>query len=265
MARNDPMETLIDRLELPFNALGIDPYGISKKHLVQAARILAFLYRNYFRTRCSGTEHVPARGRAMLVGNHSGGIALDAAMVLASLLLEMEPPRLGQAMADKFLARLPISASWMQRTGQSIGLPEHALRLLEDDRLVLVFPEGARGTAKLFSERHSLVEFGTGFMRLAIRTRSPIVPFAVLGGGEAIPTIANLYGVGRALGVPYLPVTPWLLPLPLPVRLEIHYSPAMRFEGTGAEEDEVIAGHVDKVKARIAELIARGRAGRGAP
>lgn len=261
MARNDPVDRLVDRLELPFNALGTDSFGISKKHLVFFGRMLLFLYRSYFRVRCDGIEHVPRRGRAILVGNHSGGIALDAAMVIASLLCEMEPPRLGHAMADKFLSHFPFSAEWLQRTGQFTGLPEHALRLLEAERLVIVFPEGARGTAKLFPERHSLVEFGNGFMRVAMRAKAPLIPFAFIGGGEAIPTIANLYGLGRAVGVPYLPVTPWLLPLPLPVPLEVHYTAPMRFEGTGDEEDRVIDGYVAQVKERIAATIDAARGG----
>ena len=164
--------------------------------------------------RCSGIGHVPARGRAMLVGNHSGGIAIDAAMVIASSFLEMEPPRLAQGMAEKFINRLPFASVWTARCGQLTGLPEHAQRLLESERLLLVFPEGARGTAKLWKDRYSLVDFGSGFMRLALRTKSPIVPFAFLGGGDAIPTVTNLYKVGNLLGLPYLPVTPWLLPLP---------------------------------------------------
>jgi 1-acyl-sn-glycerol-3-phosphate acyltransferase len=45
----------------------------------------------------------------------------------------------------------------------------------------MVFPEGARGTAKLYKERHSLVRFGTGFIRLALETRCPIIPFAFDG------------------------------------------------------------------------------------
>ena len=62
----------------------------------------------------------------------------------------------------------------------------------------MVFPEGARGTAKLYKERHSLVEFGTGFMRLALKTNTPIIPFGFAGGGEAIPTVANAYALGDA-------------------------------------------------------------------
>lgn len=262
MARNDRIEDLVERLELPFNQYGVDPYGVSKKHLVVGGKMLAALYRHYFRVKCYGIEHVPRRGRGMLVGNHSGGIAVDGAMVLAALMLEMEPPRLAHAMAEKFLAAFPISATWTSRTGQFTGIPEHAVRLLEDDRLLLAFPEGARGTAKLYKERNSLVDFGTGFMRLALQTHSPIVPFAFIGGGDAIPTVANLYGLGRLLGVPYLPVTPWVVPAPLPVRLSVHFGEPMLFEGTGHEDDEVVVRYVEQVKERIAQLIEAGRAAR---
>src|SRR5438105_1469560 len=255
----DDIAARVDRLELPFDARGVDDYGVSKWHLTVLFRALSFLYRNYFNVRCSGIDHVPPRGRAMLVGNHSGGIALDAAMVIASCFLEMDPPRLAQAMADRFINRLPFASTWTSRCGQLTGLPEHAQRLLESDRLLLVFPEGARGTAKLWKERWSLVHFGTGFMRLALRTRSPIVPFAFIGGGDAIPTVSNLYKVGRLFGMPYLPVTPWLLPLPRPVRLEVHYGEPLHFTGTGSEEDDVVRGYVEQVKSSIAALIEKGR------
>jgi 1-acyl-sn-glycerol-3-phosphate acyltransferase len=255
----DDIAARVDRLELPFDARGVDDYGVSKWHLTVVFRALSVLYRNYFSMRCSGIEHVPPRGRGMLVGNHSGGIALDAAMVIASCFLEMEPPRLAQGMAERFINRFPFASTWASRCGQLTGLPEHAQRLLDSDRLLLVFPEGARGTAKLWKDRFSLVAFGSGFMRLALRTRSPIVPFAFLGGGDAIPTVTNLYKAGKLLGLPYLPVTPWLLPLPLPVSLSVHYGEPLRLEGTGREDDDTIQRHVGEVKERIAHLIERGR------
>ena len=262
MASTESAQALVDKLGLPFNSLGQDPYGISRDALVRGLQILGFLYQHYFAVHCQGLEHVPARGRGMLVGNHSGGYAVDGAMVLVSLALEKDPPRLAQGMAERFLVRLPFFSQWTARTGQFTGLPANAERLLEDERLLLVFPEGARGTAKLFSERDSLVDFGTGFMRLALKTKSPIIPFGFVGGGEAIPTVANLYRLGRMVGVPYIPVTPYLLPLPLPVRLDIVYGEPMHFEGTGAEDDEVVAGHVEQVKARIAALVQQGREAR---
>jgi 1-acyl-sn-glycerol-3-phosphate acyltransferase len=257
---DDDIAARVDRLELGFDALGFDRYGISKWHLTIAFKALALLYRRYFQVSCGGLSHIPPRGRAMLVGNHSGGVALDAAMVIASCFLELEPPRLAQGMAEKFINRFPFASVWASRCGQFTGIPEHAQRLLEDDRLLLVFPEGARGTAKLWKERWSLVDFGTGFVRLALRTRSPIVPFAFIGGGDAIPTITNLYRIGKLLGVPYVPVTPWIVPLPRPVKLSIHYGEPLLFDGSGSEDDDVVRGYVEQVKSRIAGLIEQGRA-----
>jgi 1-acyl-sn-glycerol-3-phosphate acyltransferase len=149
---------------------------------------------------------------------------------------------------------MPFASSWTSRTGQLTGLPEHALQLLEAERLLMVFPEGARGTAKLFHERNTLVGFGTGFMRLALRSRCPIVPFAFVGGGEAVPTILNLRRLARVIGTPYVPLTPYLAPLPLPVRLDIHFGAPVLFEGTGDEEDDAVTRQVEDVKRAIAAL-----------
>jgi 1-acyl-sn-glycerol-3-phosphate acyltransferase len=256
---DDEVRERVGRLEIPFNACGVDPYGISQTHLARFYTALRFLYRRYFRVKAYGTDRVPPRGRAMLVGNHSGGVAIDGAMVIASMFHELDPPRLAQGMAEKFINKVPFFSQWSNRTGQFTGLPEHAHRLLQDDRLLMVFPEGAKGTAKLYKERYSLVGFGTGFVRLALQTKSPIVPFAFIGGGEAIPTVANSYALGRMMGAPYVPITPYGLALPLPVRLEVHYGEPMVLAGTGTEDDEVIHAHVEQVKARVAELIELGR------
>lgn len=249
----------INRLEIPFNRFGVDPYGVSKSHLGVSLSVLSFLYKHYFQVQAFGVENVPASGRAMLVGNHSGGVAVDGAMVIASMLLEKDPPRLAQGMVEKFMNRVPFMSAWANRTGNFTGLPEHAIRLLEDDRLLMVFPEGSKGTAKLYKERYSLVQFGTGFIRLALQTKTPIVPFAFLGGGDAIPTIFNAYALGRLFGAPYVPITPYVFAFPLPVHLEIYYGKPLYFSGDGSENDETIGGYVAEVKATIAKLLDEGR------
>lgn len=262
----DDISARVSRLELPWNEFGTDPYGISKRHLVQAFTLAKPVYQHYFKVRTEGLQHIPARGRAMLVGNHSGGIALDGAITIAACFFELEPPRLAQAMADKFINRSPFGSLWSSRLGHFTGLPEHAIRLLEEDRLLVVFPEGARGTAKLFRERYDLVDFGTGFVRLAMRAKAPIVPFAFLGGGEAVPTIRNSKRLGKLLGAPYVPLTPYVLPLPLPVTVDLHVSEPMWFEGTGNEDDRVVQDCVDQVKARIKDMLDAGyRQRRGLP
>lgn len=258
-ALTDEVRERLERLEIPLNRHGLDRYGLSKSHLASVLPLLGWFYRRYFAAQAFGVEHVPKRGRAMLVGNHSGGYALDAAMIFTACFFELEPPRLAQGMVEKFLTRLPFASEWMNKTGQFTGLPEHAVRLLQDERLLMVFPEGARGTAKLYRDRYSLVRFGTGFMRLALEAQAPIVPVAFLGGGEAIPTVANLYKLGKLFGAPYIPVTPYLVAAPLPVRVEVHFGAPMHFQGTGREDDAAISGKVEEVKETIAALIAHGR------
>jgi hypothetical protein len=72
--------------------------------------------------------------------------------------------------------------------------------------------------------------------------------------------------LGRLVGVPYIPLTPWLLPVPRRTSLEVYYDAPILLEGTGNEEDEVIAGHVERIKGRIGALIESGvkiRRGKG--
>jgi 1-acyl-sn-glycerol-3-phosphate acyltransferase len=247
------------RLSVPFNRHGIDPFGISQVEVARMMTTLSWLYRRYFTLQVSGLEHVPDATRAILVGNHSGGWGLDGMMVIASLFLDKDPPRLCHGMAERFINRMPFASLYTSRTGNFTGTPQMASTLLEHERMLMVFPEGARGTAKLYGDRNTLVRFGTGFMRLALSNRAPVVPFAFLGGGDAIPTMANLYRLGRLVGVPYIPITPYIVPIPRPVTLQLIYGEPMHFEGTGNEEDHVINDYVDQVKNRIADMMEHGQ------
>ena len=249
----------VDALELPFNRYGIDRFGVSKDHLVHFFSLLKTFYRHYFRVVVHDIDRVPARGRAMVVGNHSGGIPVDAGMVLSSLMLDHEPPRLAHGMVEKFANKWPFVSTWFSRIGQFTGLPEHALSLLENDRVLMVFPEGARGTGKLYSERYQLVRFGTGFMRLALQTNTPVVPLAFIGGEEALPVAFHLDFLAKLTGAPYWPVPKYLVPVPMPITCHIHYGEPLSFDGDGTEDDAHIAVMVDRVKQSIADLIEKGR------
>ena len=70
----------VERLELPFNRYGLDHYGIDKGYLRGFFSFLTFISQRWLTVNAYGVEHVPTQGRAMIVGNHSGGVALDGAM-----------------------------------------------------------------------------------------------------------------------------------------------------------------------------------------
>lgn len=94
MGLADELDQRLGQLEIPFDAAGFDPYGMSRKHLRQAGLVLGAAARRYFRVQAFGLDNVPDRGRAMLVANHSGGYALDAAMLMASVFWQKKSPRL---------------------------------------------------------------------------------------------------------------------------------------------------------------------------
>ena len=80
---------------------------------------------------------------------------------------------------------------------------------MRKEALVAVFPEGVKGIGKLFKERYQLQRFGRGgFIKLCLRTGTPIVPVAVIGAEEANPMIGRIEYLSKAIGVPYIPVTP---------------------------------------------------------
>ena len=251
------------RVSAELGTLGIDPFGFDPETVKFAAVPIEWLYKHYFRVITQGLENVPD-GRVLLVANHSGQLPFDGMMIGASLVMERDPPRVVRSMVEKWVPRLPFISVFMARVGQIVGTPDNCRRLLRRDEAILVFPEGARGISKTFDKRYQLERFGTGFMRLALETNTPIVPVAVVGAEEQIPSLMNLKKLANILGVPAFPVTP-LFPLlgpaglwPLPTRYRIYFGEPMRFEGGGDEEDEVVEEYVQEVRQSVAALIARG-------
>jgi 1-acyl-sn-glycerol-3-phosphate acyltransferase len=255
------------RIPTRLNAYGYDAWGFHPDTARRTMYVTALLYRYWFRVETQGLEQLPP-GRVLLIANHAGQVALDAAMICAASFLEGEPPRIVRGMGEYWLPTVPWVNELMVRTGSVVGTRKNCIDLLDNDEAVIAFPEGIRGMNKLIWERYQLQQFGQGFMRLALDTHTPIVPVAVVGSEEQAPAIANLMPLARLLGLPAFPITltwPWCGPLglmPLPVKYRITFGEPMLFEGNPSDEDEVIAEKVEEVKARIAGMLAEGLAAR---
>lgn len=247
-----------DWLRQRYEAMGGDPFGLDPDTARSAATVCAFFHRMYFRTECMGLEHLP-KGRTLLVANHSGQIPIDAAIIGTALFLDATPPRVTRAMVERWTGTLPFVSTFYSRVGQVVGVPENARRLLEMDEVLLTFPEGLRGISKPFSERYQLQEFGLGFMRLALATRTPIVPVAVVGAEEQYVSLGNLRWAARRLNLPVFPLVPQLLvpggQLPLPMKYRLHFGEPLRFTGDAEDDDGVIGDKVWLVKQTIRDLL----------
>jgi 1-acyl-sn-glycerol-3-phosphate acyltransferase len=194
--------------------------------------LLRVLYRDWFRTEVSGVEHLPVEGGGLLVGNHSGTVALDALMLTVAIRDQHPRDRHLRLLGADLVFRMPFMSELARKSGATVACNPDAERLLSDGQLVGVFPEGFKGVGKRFSDRYKLQRFGRGgFVSAALRTGTPIVPVAIIGAEEIFPVLADVKPLARLLGLPYFPITPtfpWLGPLglvPLPSKWLIQFCP----------------------------------------
>ncbi len=258
------VEDRIRRVPTKLNEYGFDPFGFNPdvaKYLYSAAYPI---YKHYFRVETHGAEHLPG-DRVIVAANHSGVLPWDGLMVALSMLMEADPPRLARGMAERWFPTLPVFSPLMQRMGHVLGDPQNCRELLGRDEAILVFPEGVRGIGKTIWEAYELQEFGTGFVRLALETGAPIVPCAVVGAEEQMPSVGNVTPLARLTGFPYVPVTPFfpalgpLGLLPLPVRYRVYYDEPIHFDGDArSTSDEDVDRAVEIVKSKIHRLIQYG-------
>lgn len=239
----------------------VDEFGFDPQFTEALLPAFMLLYRDYWRVETTGVENVPAAGRALLVANHAGVLPWDGTMIKAALFAEHPHPRHVRALVASMFMGMPVLSWFLRRTGQTVGHPEDTRRLLERDELVLVFPEGVRGTGKTFKDRYKLRRFGRGgFVATAIRARAPIIPISVVGSEEIYPMVGDVRAAARFLGLPYFPVTPfwpWLgalgmIPLPSKWRIQFHAPVHVEDNPPDAADDQhIVMALADEVRDTI--------------
>ncbi len=253
------------RLGLRSRSEEIDEFGYDPVYERKVLPFFEMLYSRYFRVEVHGAERVPGEGRCVLVSNHSGTLPFDGMMLRLAVRHEHPHRREVRWLAEDGIFHLPFLGAFSNRLGAVRACPENAERLLAQDSLVAVFPEGMKGIGKLYRERYKLQRFGRGgFVKLCLRTRTPVVPVAILGGEETNPMLARVEYLSRAIGIPYLPVTPtfpWLGPLgllPAPTKWKIFFGEPIDLRGYGAEaaDDEILVGRLtEQVRGAIQAML----------
>ena len=243
----------------------VDDFGFDAQWTESLLPLFKLMYRDYWRVETTGIENVPATGRALLVANHAGVLPWDGTMIKTAIFAEHPHPRHVRALVASLFMGMPILSWFLRRTGQTVGHPDDTRRLLERDELVLVFPEGVKGTGKPFKDRYRLRRFGRGgFASTAIRAGAPIIPVSVVGSEEIYPMIGDAAAVAKFFGLPYFPVTPtwpWLGVLgmiPLPSKWRIQFHPAVHAEShppQAADDQNLVMTIADQVRNTIQQGI----------
>lgn len=247
-------EEKLDRIEKPVGSLGYDPWGFNVETNKVVMGFIRTLYEKYFRVEAHGLDNIPAEGPVLLVPNHSGQLPLDGFLVGYALATREHQPRLPRAMIERFFPTVPYLGNFLNELGGVLGDPVNCAKILARGEVIIVFPEGIRGSGKLFRDRYKLKRFGNGFMHLAMQHNAAIVPVGVVGCEETIPAFANIKPLAKLLGVPYVPVT---LPVIFPAKVHLNFGEPLYFPGGEVSEEEVTK-RVEKVKEAISLLIDKG-------
>jgi 1-acyl-sn-glycerol-3-phosphate acyltransferase len=252
----------------------LDDWGRSERIEALFDRTVAeFLYRLWFRCEVEGIENVPADGGALVVSNHAGALPPDAAMIAKAIKEEHPRARPLHITIEHFFHGCPGFSILLPKIGCVPAHPANVHRLLCDERqLVLVFPEGRKGSEKLYKDRYRLRRFGRGgFVEAAMRARAPIVPVAVVGAEEAAPIFAHVPALKKLTGLIYFPITPTfphfgLLGMVgfLPAKFHIRFLPPVPTDDMGEApwEDtglvQTVADEVrDTIQAHVLDMVGR--------
>lgn len=254
---NEELEALLASAPKPVGSLDYDPWGYNNDVARLAIGAFRPIYEHYFRVEAHGLENIPANGRCLVIGNHSGQLPIDAMMVGYALATNPHGPRAARAMMERFFPSVPFVGNLLNSVGAVVGEPNNCAKMLENDEAIIVFPEGIRGASKVYRKRYQLQRFGHGFMHLAINHQAPIIPVGIVGCEETIPALGHIKPLARLTGLPYVPVT---FPFILPAKVIIHFGEPLHFGP--AESEEEIRANVETVKARIDALITTGLAER---
>jgi 1-acyl-sn-glycerol-3-phosphate acyltransferase len=250
----------------------VDDFGYDPKYDARLQPLMDVLYTRYFRAQAEGVENVPAGGRALLVANHSGSLPYDALMLKTAIRREHASRRPLRWLVENHVFYMPFVGSMLNRMGALRACQENAERLLRDGHLLAVFPEGRRGQGRLFRDRYKLQRFGRGgFIRLCLRTNTPIIPCAIVGPEEAMPLLFKIENFAKLAGVPYVPITPTfpllgpLGLLPAPTRWYFEFGAPIPFDAYGPEaaDDDMLVGRLsERVRATIQSMVDRMLAAR---
>ena len=246
----------------------VDDFGLDRAYEARMRGWVDGLYDRWFQVLVRGAENVPPKGPALVVANHGGVLPWDGLMLRTAIARELAPRAPGRELrwlVEDSLFHAPFIGATANRLGAIRACPENAERLLGDGNLIAVFPEGDKGISKPFARRYELQRFGRGgYVKLALRMRSPIVPTAIIGAEEAHPMMFSTQRIAKLFGLSYLPFTatfPWLGPLgllPLPSRWVVLFGEPIDVssEPASAAEDEVLVSRInDEVRESVQGLL----------
>jgi len=243
-------------------AAEFDLFGMDRDYIrFYGKTLFRFLSDFYWRIEDRGMEYIPAQGRALLVGMHRGFMPFDGVMALHTIV--RKTGRYPRFLTHPGLLKFPFLANFMTKLGGVVACQESADRVLENDELLGIFPEGIHGAFTLYRDVYRLQGFGRdAFVKLALRHRAPIVPFVTVGSAEIFPILAKIKSRRwtRYTEWPFIPITPTfpLAPVPLPSKWHTQFLPSIstdQYPPEAADDRALVKAISREVRMRMQQAV----------
>lgn len=242
-----------------------DEWGLDWE-LVEASRpFLDFLYKFFWRVKTIGLENIPDYDRTLLVCNQTDQPPWDPTLIMTTILNEHPAQRLVRNLYPDKIPTLPFLSSLMVKMGQAVDSVDNGVRLLEQEELVSVFPEGFSVAGRPNGDRHMVSRFrDTGFVQMALKTKSPIVPVCILSSED---TLLSRSRRAARQGIAKNPMLADLLPfprrrinspMPLPNQMTIEFGEPVDLSETELKdftELERVSRAADMVRDSIQDML----------
>ena len=243
----------------------VEPSGLNAADpvlLKKQAGIVNRLLDYYFRLEIGGWENLPKQP-ALLIGGHSGGpLTMDAWTLAYAWNRHFEGARTLHATAHDVLMKTPGLGRYFRRMGVICPTRDNIQNAFKQGDDVVLWPGGERDSFRTWSKRDKVV-LGErmGFIRLAIRTGTPIVPVGSVGGHDTLfvlsegRALAKLLHLKKLLRVEVAPIT-----LSWPLGVALHVTPLQHIPLPAKIRTEILAPiyfDADPSKADDAEYVQR--------
>lgn len=211
---------------------------------------LAKIITRYFRTRIIGGSNIPKSGSAIIAPNHSGFCGFD--VIVLSHIIHKASGRQSKVLAHHayfdfiHLLRLVSESFGMRKASIKNGT-----EVLQNEELLLIFPEAEAGNFKSSLQMYELQPFHTGFVRMAIKTRSPIIPTLVVGAEESH---LNLGSVDLSVYLKHLRIPIPVNLIPLPAKWQIKFLKPIslrKYKIKDADNESLVAEITTSIQAKM--------------
>ena len=243
-------------LDYPPDDRGFDPVTTKREYF-----LIEKLLGRYFRVATMGAENIPA-GRVLIVASHSGGIPWDALLLVAEIY--RLTGRFSWNAGHEIWGRSPFLKRLLVPTGMVLGGREDFEELLRRDEMCMIFADAGEGNRHAYYLEHDRYKVKPekgfapgrgGYIKVALRTRSPVVPVAIVGTEEVHYCLGDVPQLAEYLRVPFAPLI--ASPIPLPARVYIRFGEAIRLPASpeAAEQQAVVDRLNERVRSAMQALI----------